>query len=655
VGGAQSQEPRIAPGTRREIGLVNSLIARVLGLATGGPPPRIFTTLARHRRLFRAWLRFAGRLMPGGTLARRDTEIVILRVAHSCDCEYEWRHHERIGARAGLSKEEIERVRDGPEAAGWSAHDAALLRAVDELHRDRAISAETWEALSRDLSETQLIELCMLVGHYEMLAMTLLSIGVEPEDPAPGRRGIARLGGVAGAALAVALAAAIAAPASSRAATAPTLRSGSGLHVLSQRRLNSRLLAVSVGTAALPGPANIRILLPAGYAAHPRRHYPVLYLFPGTSGGAADWTTRGEAQASTAGVPLIVVMPDIGLNRNGGGWCTNWPNGAYRWETFHVAQLVPWVDGNLRTKPTRGERAIAGLSQGGFCSTSYAARHPDLFATVFSYSGAPDIAYGDAAIIGSTAIINATEVGLDYVPPDTFFGDRVTNEVNWAAHDPTTLAENLRATRIYLFTGNGEPGPLDTEPNGWDMTIESLVHADTRFFHDRLVELGIPSRYDSYGPGTHTWPYWARDLRQSMGPLMASFRHPARVPRAIGYESADDSYTVYGWGVRMHRTAREFSYLDGATCSRFALAGSGSATVTTPRCLQPGARYRVRLRGDHASGRLAVTASRAGRLRLEVPLGPPNPYQQYTAPAGIAGTSVYRTHVAIRGGGGGGR
>ncbi|MDQ1680340.1 MAG: hypothetical protein QOI42_1199 [Frankiaceae bacterium] len=74
--------PRIEPGTREQTGTVNALIARAIGLASGtAGPPALFTTLGRHRRLFRPWLRFAGRLMPGGKLPRRDGELVILRVA----------------------------------------------------------------------------------------------------------------------------------------------------------------------------------------------------------------------------------------------------------------------------------------------------------------------------------------------------------------------------------------------------------------------------------------------------------------------------------------------------------------------------------------------------------------------------------------------
>jgi AhpD family alkylhydroperoxidase len=178
-----SDGPRIAPGTREQIGIVNLAIARALGLATGTGPPNLFTTLARHRGLFRKWLRFAGALMPGGRLPRAESELVILRVAHNTGCEYEWSHHERIAQHSGLSAEEVGRARLGAEAEGWSPRQALLLRAADELHAKRRISDELWAQLSRTLSEPELIELCMLVGHYEMLAMTLNSLAVEPDEP----------------------------------------------------------------------------------------------------------------------------------------------------------------------------------------------------------------------------------------------------------------------------------------------------------------------------------------------------------------------------------------------------------------------------------------------------------------------------------------
>jgi S-formylglutathione hydrolase FrmB len=436
--------------------------------------------------------------------------------------------------------------------------------------------------------------------------------------------------------------------------TASSLGDGYGIHVTAERRIDPRLLAVTVTTPALPGPANIRVLLPSDYAARPARRYPVLYLLHGTSGGAADWTTIGDAERTTAGLPVIVVMPDIALDDGGGGWCTNWYNGgAYgrpEWETFHVAQLIPWVDHDLRTIGSRQGRAIAGLSQGGFCSMSYAARHPDLFSTALAYSGAPDIAGSPDVEVGSTVIINATEVGLDRVPPNSMFGDRVTQEVNWADHDPTTLAENLRSTDLFMFFGNGAPGPLDPSPvNPSGSGIEGLVARDNVEFHDRLDSLGIPSYYDAYGPGTHTWPYWARDLRESIAPVMNDFAHPSSPPSKVTYTIADPHYSIYGWDVTMHRPAMEFSSLENADAGGFALAGSGSSSVTTPATYRPGTRYTVMLHGD-ALEPMTFTrvADSRGRLHLDVSLGPGNPFQQGTAAAALAGTKVYTTTVRIQ-------
>ncbi|HEY1277350.1 MAG TPA: carboxymuconolactone decarboxylase family protein [Thermoleophilaceae bacterium] len=174
---------RIPPGTPRDIGRANAAIVKLLGRATGGRPLNVFTTLARNRRLFRRWLWFAGALMPGGRLPRADTELVILRVAHNTGSDYEWGQHERLGRRAGLTADDIGRVRDGAEADGWSPRQRALLRAADELHAERTVSDPLWAELRAELSDADLIELCMLVGHYEMLAMTLNALRVEP-DPA---------------------------------------------------------------------------------------------------------------------------------------------------------------------------------------------------------------------------------------------------------------------------------------------------------------------------------------------------------------------------------------------------------------------------------------------------------------------------------------
>jgi 4-carboxymuconolactone decarboxylase len=124
-------------------------------------------------------------LLYGGRLSDRDRELLILRTAWHCHADYEWGQHVGIARAAGLSDEEIERVADGPDASGWSSEDAALLRAADELHGQSRIGDETWTALAARYDEQQLIEVCMVVGQYHLVAFTLGSLGVQGEGELP--------------------------------------------------------------------------------------------------------------------------------------------------------------------------------------------------------------------------------------------------------------------------------------------------------------------------------------------------------------------------------------------------------------------------------------------------------------------------------------
>jgi len=142
----------------------------------GSGDNNIFSTLARHKDLFRAWLRFGGFLLQDGTLPARERELLILRTGYNCGSSYEWGQHVRISEAIGMDRAEILRVADGPDAEGWSAADAALLRAADELHEQAKISDRTWARLAEAHDERGLIEIAMLVGHYHLVAFALNSL-----------------------------------------------------------------------------------------------------------------------------------------------------------------------------------------------------------------------------------------------------------------------------------------------------------------------------------------------------------------------------------------------------------------------------------------------------------------------------------------------
>lgn len=401
---------------------------------------------------------------------------------------------------------------------------------------------------------------------------------------------------------------------------------GGGIHVVKVRRIDDRQYAVRVSTAALGRAVDVRILLPTGYERRASARYPVLYLFHGTSGRASDWVDAGDAEKTTAGRPLITVMPDAGFDGNGGGWFTDWADprtelGPSKWETFHVGQLIPWIDRNLRTVARREGRAVAGLSQGGFGAMSYASRHPGLFVSAASFSGAPDIAYNPVSAVGAAAVVSYIAVALDGVGPDAIFGNRLADGINWRGHDPASLATNLRGMRIALYTATGIPGPLDPPaPDPAAIGIEALTHFSTVSFHRRLDELKIPSRYTDYVFGTHTFPYWARDLRQHIGPLMRTFADPPRPPAKTSYRSIDRNWSQWGWTVALkRRKAQEFSALSKASRTGFTLRAAGTATVTTPASYRPGTRAVLRVTQGWTHRVIKTTAGPSGRLTVTLP------------------------------------
>ncbi len=145
----------------------------------------IFKTLAHHPDLLRRWTVFGNHVLYKSSLPARERELVILRVGWCCNSGYEWGQHCVIGERAGLTPEEIRRIAEGPQAAGWTETESALLRAVDELHADSFVSDDTWAVLQRSFDTRQLIDLVFAIGQYHLVSMALNTLGVQLDPGVP--------------------------------------------------------------------------------------------------------------------------------------------------------------------------------------------------------------------------------------------------------------------------------------------------------------------------------------------------------------------------------------------------------------------------------------------------------------------------------------
>ena len=173
--------PRIAPvpadsWTEEQREIVEPMLAR-------GPLLNIFRTLLAHPPAAKAFLVWGNYILGRkSTLPRREREIVILRTGFLCRSGYEWTQHVPIGRRAGLTDEEIDRIKIGADAPGWSAADVALLRATDDLLREQFITEPVWAELAQHFEERQRMDLVFTVGQYTQVSMLLNSFGVQLDE-----------------------------------------------------------------------------------------------------------------------------------------------------------------------------------------------------------------------------------------------------------------------------------------------------------------------------------------------------------------------------------------------------------------------------------------------------------------------------------------
>jgi len=240
---------------------------------------------------------------------------------------------------------------------------------------------------------------------------------------------------------------------------------------------------VSVPSAALGGRSQeTYVYLPSGYAQHPRRRYPVLYLLHGFPGrplaflqtvqmGVIDdaLTARRRAQ------PLILVMP---FGSTSTFTDKEWVDGVAPgngWSTFVARDLVRYVDSHFRTVATGAGRAIAGLSEGGYGAFDIALHHPGEFSLVESWSG--------------------------YQRPDklrSIFGSKLQL---LPANDPRRLvrreATSLRTLGTYFWFYSGSTDRL---------------HAQNADFARELGSLRLPHRY-FVAYGGHNWALWRDNAR----------------------------------------------------------------------------------------------------------------------------------------------
>lgn len=398
-----------------------------------------------------------------------------------------------------------------------------------------------------------------------------------------------------------------------------------GLKVEHKKKVTTRVTDYTFHSRAMQGDVHADILLPKHYDPSGATRYPVMYLLHGAFGSHADWVDHG-VEAMMGNRRYVVVMPDDNPNGSYTDWYgleTAFDTGPVpAWESFHMRELLPWVDSHFAVRHDRMGRVIAGLSSGGYGATKYAAQFPGTFGAVGEFSGAVDINLPDYHGT-SEATWDTTYLPGMGPPGHCTWGDPNVHPINWYDGDATALASNLRGTALFLASGNGDDGPYDPPTKGPD-AVELVVHQMNLKFDAALAHFGIPHSTYFYGPGTHSWPYWTRDLRHFLRWLPVHLRKVRHAPASFSIRDAVVPFSAWGWTFTPHRKVAEFTYLRHVSTAGLTVIGSGRLHVVTPPSYRPGGRYLVSV-GRHYR---TVSADGAGRLRFTVGLGPSHGAEQ---------------------------
>lgn len=290
-----------------------------------------------------------------------------------------------------------------------------------------------------------------------------------------------------------------------------------------------RHVAVWVDSPAMGAPIQVRLLLARDWNTEPDAKFPVLYMLDGlrASDDESGWIKEAGAVDFFADKNVTVVLPVGGRSSFYSDWLEPDNGKNYKWETFLTKELPPLLESQWRATSTRG---IAGLSMGGTAAMFLAARNPGFAEYAASYSG-----FLTTTSTGMPQAIRLAMVDAGGFDSAAMWGP--PGSPQWAEHDPLLLAERLKGKSLYISSGTGASGKHDegteipgVSTNMFGMGLETLALMTAQNFVGKLDELGIPATVEYRAAGTHTWPYWDFEMRQSWLQAAGALGVPAAKP-----------------------------------------------------------------------------------------------------------------------------
>ncbi|EFV12031.1 hypothetical protein HMPREF9336_03116 [Segniliparus rugosus ATCC BAA-974] len=310
--------------------------------------------------------------------------------------------------------------------------------------------------------------------------------------------------------------------------TAPEARADDDPYIAKTAWLSDRHVEIWVHSPAMGADIPVHLLLARSWFSDPNKTFPQIFLLDSMKAGDEDngWLKNTQIADFYADKDITIVAPVGGESSFYSDWLDSDNGKTYKWETFLVHELPPLLEQGWRCNDQRG---VIGASMGGTGAMTLAARNPDFFRVVASFSG----------------ILQTNSVGMpqaiDYAMKEAggfdsakMWGDPANPE--WAAHDPYELADKLRGKSLYISSGNGvgdtpaaaaadvqagvPPNPEQLAAGVSGSALELLARLSSQSFAAKLAKLGIPAQVVYRPSGTHSWPYWQFENTQ-LWPQMA--------------------------------------------------------------------------------------------------------------------------------------
>ncbi|WP_068272565.1 alpha/beta hydrolase-fold protein [Aldersonia kunmingensis] len=316
------------------------------------------------------------------------------------------------------------------------------------------------------------------------------------------------------AAVVLALTAGTAAAAPALAAPTPHTQAPGVATVQRMDWLTDRRVALWIVSPSMSAPIQVQLLLARDWNTKPDAKFPALFLLDGLRAqeNESGWTHDAGAEAFFAEKNVNVILPIGGQSSFYSDWLTKDNGVNYQWETFLTKELPPLLETQWRTTNVRG---LAGLSMGGTSAMFLAARNPGFARYAASYSG-----FLSTTSIGMPQAISFAMGDAGGFDSEAMWG--LPTNPAWAEHDPYLLADKLKNISLYVSSGSGMTGPYDqamgipgVSTNVAGMGLEILSRLTSQTFATKLNKLAIPAQINYRPSGTHSWPYWDFEMRQS--------------------------------------------------------------------------------------------------------------------------------------------